>query len=286
MNKTLLLLLLFCLAPIAQANQPDKAFWLSIEVLVFKQSDVQQQKINEYFSGIVIDDLSQAIGPISESESISNWLAVNLNAYPMAFSQHYLALEVPNAVPSIYKRNLFKNLIDISSGLTPFVLLPKSQLQLLDSEKALNRYDAVLYHEAWIQPVFNKRQVKPVSIIAERTDSQEQNSLVGTLELTYSRFAHINVDLRLIEKQQSTTLNPNTTDTLEYFLDSSLWQSAMPVMFQAPHQYAKTYRLKSDTRVKLNKVQYIDHPILGAFVLVKKHPIFNSEHVEITDAQS
>jgi len=123
----------------------------------------------------------------------------------------------------------------------------QQQLQGVYSRlKKLTSYTPIR-HSGWIQGVSRNSKINPLSILP----AIEDNLLEGTISFHRERFLHIDVDLQLTE----------TNNVLQYNDPSALTTN---------NEQATIFRLTESRRVKVDKLNYFDHPRFGVIVKVNK----------------
>jgi hypothetical protein len=124
------------------------------------------------------------------------------------------------------------------------IIQPAKNENLLSSAQRLNRSPnyQLHYHQAWQQPILNKRQAKAIAVTSENT------LIDGNIRLYRSTYVHAELDLWLM--QQAELLNS--------------WSDASPegVDITAP----RNPNLNESRRINSKKLYYFDHPKLGALL--------------------
>ncbi len=159
-----------------------------------------------------------------------------------------------NLMPSLVGNELWTQdtvnpvIKDLSSAISP-VPAPPVDPVLSDAAIALsgNPHYQLLVHDSWIETAQTRFASKPVRITAsEPGDPQE---LDGTVRFYLNQYMHVVLHLLLKEPAPDS--------------GSSIFNApAAPVL----------YRLDDERRIRLNQVNYFDHPMFGVLLRVTRVP--------------
>lgn len=142
---------------------------------------------------------------------------------------------------------------------TNYVLLPKDQMQLNAQEQALQNNDdyQVLLHLAWEQVISDSWHSKPVHVYGGENytyDGELANELDGTIAISQGKFIQFKSDLNFTEP----------VDRIPFAdADGQASTRSLPNLM--------TYHLVQSRRMKLDELNYLDHPNFG--MLVRISPI-------------
>lgn len=156
----------------------------------------------------------------------------------------------PAATPTVAERAA-KLVADYQSQLEgrSYKFEPSSTFLLASEDGRLQRSNVyrVVFHRAWIQPVPDRDQLRPMLIqIRERPDAAPR--IEGILGITRGRYLHL--DTRLW-----------------YAVDTTSTASADPAIVEGPAYM----ELREQRRMRSGELHYLDHPKLG--VLARVDPI-------------
>ncbi|MES9958094.1 MAG: CsiV family protein [Sedimenticola sp.] len=145
-------------------------------------------------------------------------------------------------------------------GATLLELLPRESHRLSADARRLERSGDRLQglaHLAWRQPGFPREMALPVYLHSTARDIYDQPLLEGTVTISLGRYLHADLDLLL--RQQSPYSSAG---------DSLLEQKTTGHRFQA-HR-----------KMRSGELHYLDHPLLGALILIEKYEEPEPEIVE------
>jgi hypothetical protein len=143
---------------------------------------------------------------------------------------------------------------------SPYARLPKSELKLDGAYWSLRGAPGLgpLVHLAWRQPISRPGGTPPV-YLASGPGAAE---LEGTLEVSVSRFLHVNLDLLL---RRTSPAGPSRPPALVAADGSGL--PRYPV--SSPEGYR--YRMQAHRRMRSGEVHYIDHPLMGVLLRIDRY---------------
>ena len=137
-----------------------------------------------------------------------------------------------------------------SDGEPGYTLLPRSQWRMKPDAYALRNSRAELtplIHLAWRQPVLSRGAAHPVSLRSDKRSRTNTPQLQGVMKVSVNRYLHVDLDLLLqgALKQQGEN------------------GDFIPGEFQ-------TYRFQAHRRMRSGEIHYIDHPLMGALILISR----------------
>lgn len=144
----------------------------------------------------------------------------------------------------------FSNAINLNSDpQAEFSLLLDNQLALQDAKKRIQKNYHLVLHKGWRQMITDKEHAQKVHLVGGKQLSAAlgEFEVDGTVRLSSGR--NLNIDADLLFRQ-----------------------SAANEQFHA-------FRLKESSRLRVNEISYIDHPMYGVIVMV------TPENVETPVAQ-
>lgn len=188
--------------------------------------------------------------------------------------------EVP---PRANTRNLAYN--KAGQPINFFTRLPKSELELSQKQASLRRSRdyRVLFHEAWVQPIGEKKGKDTIHITGGDILDNGLYELEGYIAIDKARYLHFRSDLfhsRQLTAAEAQRLNPvipaepgqaenNSPDTDDTSPASNqpstngnryLTRSDVPDFL--------TVEMKTGRRMRSKELHYLDHPLMGALVLI------------------
>jgi len=148
------------------------------------------------------------------------------------------------------------NLLPPSSEetLRPYALLPKATWRLNAQFNALRRARGAmdpLFHQAWRQPVAASRAAESIYLGPDLTHNNRTPPppFEGLIKISVSRYLHIELDILLNGTNNS--LPFSTLDTLSSPTRGSI-------------------RFHANRRMRSGELHYIDHPRIGALILISR----------------
>ena len=143
---------------------------------------------------------------------------------------------------------------DQISQTAPFSILSQSNLKLNSIAESLQRSNGrftTLLHMAWRQPGLPKKTAKTIYLQSTDKSSNELPMLQGTVRLGVQRYLHINLDL-ILQRKAKIRVD-----------DDGLVQS------NSSSSDITGFRFKTHRRMRSKEIHYLDHPKLGAIVIVQ-----------------
>ncbi len=137
------------------------------------------------------------------------------------------------------------------SATNTFTPLDEDTLRLVAEARAIARRQSTfepLLHLSWRQPGLDRGLAPPVYVQSQPKDSRSGQSLQGFITLSLGRYLHIDFDLLL----QKPALALQTNDSL---------------LKQPP----TSFRIQNHRKMRSGELHYLDHPLIGALVLVSKY---------------
>ncbi len=137
--------------------------------------------------------------------------------------------------------------------------MPKSDLKLDGTYWSLRGAPGLkpLAHLAWRQPISRPGRTPPVYLGSAAGGAE----LEGTLEVSVSRFLHVNLDLLL---RRTTPAGPSSTPALVRADDGGLPQ------YPVSSTDGYVYRMQAHRRMRSGEVHYIDHPLMGVLLRIDR----------------
>jgi len=175
--------------------------------------------------------------------------------------------------------NNIRRLIDSPADPSqPFSTLPKDEMKLMPDHISLNRAPGyrILYHKAWRQPGFGIKD-SPWILVQGGKTADNHHELEGSIRLVRNRYLHIQTDL-----WKTKFISPNPQSEF-ISTDQQAWPSLPPKPdFNNQNEEHQIERntvlnnisdivvLKQSTRLTRNELTYMDHPNMGAIILVTR----------------
>ena len=162
-----------------------------------------------------------------------------------------------------------------------FTRLPKSALDMSNKQASLRRSPEyrVLFHEAWVQPVGNKRNQHRIRVNGGEILDNGLYELDGYISVERVRYLHFRTELfhsRQLSAAESRLLAPVTPtitpDSSETPADAAsnetdsmngnryLTQTSVPDFL--------TVTMDSARRMRSKELHYLDHPLFGALIQI------------------
>lgn len=143
-----------------------------------------------------------------------------------------------------WPQNELLETVPLSIDMATPLIQPAVNESLITAAQRLNRSSRyqVHYHQAWQQPILEKRLAQAIAV-------QSENELIdGIIRLYKETYLHAQLDLRLMQ-------NAGLTNS---------WSDASPegIDISAP----RNPNLKESRRIRSKKLYFFDHPILGALI--------------------
>lgn len=138
--------------------------------------------------------------------------------------------------------------------LQPHTLLPKANWQLNAQFNALQRTRAgmePLFHQAWRQPVATSRAAENIYLGPDlvKKNGAPPPPFEGLIKISVSRYLHVELDVLL--RGANNNLPFDTLDTLSSPTRGSI-------------------RFHANRRMRSGELHYIDHPRIGALILISR----------------
>lgn len=167
-----------------------------------------------------------------------------------------------------------------------FTRLPKNALQLSGEKNHLRRSSdyRILFHEAWVQPVGTIKGQHTLHISGGDILDNGLYELEGFISVEKSRYLHFRSDLfhsRQLTAEQAQLLRPTARvaaiETAPTPAGSTRSDSALPPLDSSNgNRYLTrtqipdfvTVEMESARRMRRNELHYLDHPLMGALVLI------------------
>ena len=171
---------------------------------------------------------------------------------------------------------------DASRGRRAFRRLPDSALELHQTVDRLERSDEyqVLLHAAWRQPEARGRRAPGVRLSTRRGGAADgrfargsgEAAVEGTIRLRRQRFLYVDADLAFGNLEARPADDPAAPARA-----GTAPGNAAPAQGAAPRtggerERPRAARLTRTLRVRLGRLQYVDHPLFGMLLLVRRLP--------------
>lgn len=168
------------------------------------------------------------------------------------------------------------NAVDLNQDTTSdFSLLNDNQLTLGRAKKRLQQNYRLIMHKGWRQTLSDKDNAPKVHLMggqnysgSSATDSQHFE-VDGVLKLSSGRYLNVDADLlfhkpmKIVSSANVELGVPNNMQGTARFVEvsSKSWQEDSAARLQ-------TFRLKESSRLKVDELHYIDHPLYGIIIVV------------------
>ncbi len=237
-------------------NKKIRQLLQMVVLLGLSHANVQAAEAKWYNVEIVIFSQDSSAGGGSEQwpviESLPDWSdAVTIQP----------GVSIPTAIQtavqadmSVQERQQLWGKPEKTNRSASFSMLSQSNLRLnaiTASLRGSNGRFAPLLHLAWRQPAQSKKSAKTIYLQSAATSTNGIPRLQGTVRLSVQRYLHIDLDLLLQRKE------------IKRADDSGFIQSSS----FSPERTG--YRFKTHRRMRSEELHYLDHPRLGAIVIVR-----------------
>ena len=286
-DLSLLSILAGCLIiPCLAAAEEDKTVQVDdlyeIEVIVFKNNSPDLSK--EYWPDRKLsypaDMQSLVVNSGNQSTAENLWELVQVE------EAHSLRLE---KFDSSSIRSKYRKALEELTEENPFPQLPAALTCLPEESRALNDQAnriqsssnySVLFHEAWLQPLYADQP--GTSILIQAGDHFDENyEIDGSLHFRRTRFIHVDADLWMTEFAVYDNALQRRAD-VEKRLYASL--TVKNLLNDHPrireyelnrHQYTphRKFPVKETRKLSENELNYIDHPAFGLLIRIEPFKI-------------
>nr|WP_246480525.1 CsiV family protein [Motiliproteus sediminis] len=307
MAAATLLSLALSLPSAALANDPDPdaqpAPWYEVELYIFAQAD--DNLMAEFWDERITappppenallllqpdEDPNQSArflpaNPAAETSALAASAATIAPPQPAAPLSGDLASSAAVSAPRVVDTTLYQN--------DAYRRLGETQWQLpVTAQRWINRGYQPLFHAAWRQPVSERGQSLPIIVSSEVLASDGTPALSGVIELSISRYLHLDADLyyRIQTPPGWISMRPKGPDELEQPQTSSSAaslssseilaispQTSEPtpstLQLVMPEPGILTLRLQQSRRMRSGELHYIDHPMLGLIARVTPYEL-------------
>ncbi|MCW8889961.1 MAG: peptidoglycan binding protein CsiV [Sedimenticola sp.] len=156
------------------------------------------------------------------------------------------------------------NLVPEASGKQqPYALLPRPDWRLTAAFNALRNTRGELeplFHQAWRQPVAGPKNAKPIYL------GSPTGLFEGVIKISVNRYLHVDLDLLLKNALGNTLPATSSEDALSPSLGS--------------------VRVTGKRRMRSGEIHYIDHPMMGALILISRIEVTTPEPVPTATVES
>ncbi|MCW8945519.1 MAG: peptidoglycan binding protein CsiV [Sedimenticola sp.] len=139
----------------------------------------------------------------------------------------------------------------VSGEQRPYALLPRSDWRLTAAFNALRKTRGELeplFHQAWRQPVASSRSAK--AIYLQSNPNISAGLFEGVIKISVNRYLHVDMDLLLKNVIGNNTASNNSSGSLSPTFGS--------------------VRVTGKRRMRSGETHYIDHPMMGALILISR----------------
>lgn len=168
----------------------------------------------------------------------------------------------------------FSNAVNLTSDPTSeFGQLLEEHYALKDAKQKIQKNYHLVLHKAWRQTINDKEHAQNIHLVGGKdfgsNNAANQFEVDGILRLTSGRYLHVDADLLLRKPMKviPTIAAPDqeiissTTAKFAEVSNRNQWQSEPDVRLQS-------FRLKESSRMRLDEIQYIDHPMYGVIIMI------------------
>lgn len=268
----------------AQDKSAEEIPWYQVEVIIFSHLDQNDKERRR--TDIELSYPSQWVKLMAEGE------------VPPTNSNSVINPAIATQVPTG---------TTIKPEEEPYVLLPDDQRQLVADSQVLRRIHGyqVLYHSAWRQPGYDRHN-SPWILIQGGRQFNDHYELEGSIRLVRNRYLHIQANLwksQFVRKLSASPIGANqdyVSETAEAGNPTLATWPKLPLIPQPEqpvdpadlatadetnpirgkqlstvgtdnYQAVEIVVLNQSTRVSRDELTYLDHPEMGALILVSRY---------------
>ncbi len=125
--------------------------------------------------------------------------------------------------------------------------------KLTHTADKLSKHYRIIFHKAWSQNAFSPKNTPTILIENDRAGG---TSLLGTIKLYKTRFAHVQFDLELEKRIPAKVQNA-------FAQNQQLDPNDLPSHWR--------FNLIEKRKIKPGELHYIDHPLFGILVKIQQH---------------
>lgn len=166
--------------------------------------------------------------------------------------------------------------------------LPDNQLMLHDAKRKIQKRYPLVLHKGWRQVITDKDHAQRVHLVGGKVfnrtsvsggaDSQSnvsgqmsvgspQYEVDGTIRFIASKYLHVETDLLFRKPMKMVTAEAGIGAELNSGSSARFAEVASNLQ-QQDNVRLQAFRLKETNRIKMDEIQYIDHPFYGVMVMV------------------
>lgn len=256
----------------------DKAFKF---VLKLPNESYNQTYLYTATLMVIIITLSTFFPALSQAkESDENWYQIEYIIFEHINADPY-DLRYEDTPTSLPKRSHYLHLLKQGEALSPFhvIELDENNTVLNDALNKLKNSPDIKVHDhgAWQQALQRGQYIPPLKI-EQDTDILNAQKLLGELQIKRERYLHVAANLYL---ENTITLPYADLKTWLFEEDTQRWPLdwlLQPLAYQHPSLEAigeseisqNRIHLEQTRRIKNGEIHYIDHPVIGLIVTIKK----------------
>lgn len=157
---------------------------------------------------------------------------------------------------------------------TEYSQLDDKQLLLNAAKRKIQNNYRLILHKGWRQILTDKGHAQNVRLIGGKQYSNNdmtgempiggnQYEVDGIIRFSGGKFLHVDSDL--LFRKPVTIVSPEGATTAKFteIADKNNWQNQ-------PNAKLQTFRMKESARLRLEEIQYIDHPLYGVIIMVSQ----------------
>lgn len=173
----------------------------------------------------------------------------------------------------------------VSDPNVEFSQLPDKQLSLTEVKQKIQKNYRLVLHKGWRQILNDKEHAQSVHLLGGKQYSGNagmDNEMIGQMSagsyevdgivrFSGGRFLHVDSDLlfrkpmMIVSPENSLGAGISTASSAKFdeVTDKNNWQSQ-------PNARLQSFRMKESARLRLEEIQYIDHPLYGMIIMVSQ----------------
>lgn len=307
-NRRLPLLFAALLATPGAPALAEEQRWFQVELIAFARnwddSGEEQWPRNlqlEYPDNWVVLRTPDELAAQREAEALAQHIRRDPLSYPVPWEERQG--EAAAVVPEL----------EVDLAKDPFLRLTGEQRDLNRFATALDRRGEyrVLFHQAWRQPIVEEDQA-PWILISAGEEYGPYRELEGSIQLSVSRFLHLNTRLWLTEFAANhgqrldgwpePPLNPTRTHAQGTDAhsttpgrpggDRDLWSNQLDPeqsrhnsfgFLDSPYRATRIATLEQSRRMRSEELHYIDHPLMGLVLRITPYELPPAEEADTAE---
>lgn len=186
--------------------------------------------------------------PVASANNNQTWYDIELILFKQGsgYSEHW-----PSDPGSPDWSEAVNLVAAVSGKRQPYALLPRADWRLRSAFNALRKTQGdlqPLFHQAWRQPVAGPKNAKAIYLTS--SSSASAGLFEGVIKISVNRYLHVALDL-LLKNAVRDSAQVNNSEALSSPSFGSV-------------------RVTGKRRMRSGEIHYIDHPMMGALILISR----------------